>query len=185
MCCSMVIFLYLHCSLAFYSLAFGDQKSEMHAKLVYSRLIRVDSPAQTLLRIEVWQDTSWNLLILICDSTCNTWSIISGVYVPFSFIVDSIYSCELNGTPPVEYVLRTSNAGSTYGSGRLVIVWYWRGNWHISVAPFELGEVRDIDQDGVCEILDYAVPGRRIFEYYDIYRFCNGGYAHLGTRKAK
>jgi len=121
--------------------------------------------------IEISSDSSYNLFIKIYDSGSNNPKYLQSI--------NGCGNCELVDTPFVkkiqlsrkslcsEYVLNVSVKGSTYGAVYLFIIWNNGTEWEITRMPIHRYEIKDINKDGVYEIIDFTINENGIPYYFE------------------
>lgn len=71
-----------------------------------------------------------------------------------------------------EYYLTTYTKGSTFGAMNYLIIWYHNNSWEVSKAPFLRPFFKELDSDGIYEVIEYFnCPEGKPFE------FINGGFS--------
>lgn len=136
-------------------------------------LKKIITCGETVCILEIYKDTHSNCYLCLFDDNitykknlidisgcgnCNTNNIIIKPY-----IFDSKNDC-------IQYVIEISDLTSTYGATNLFFIWYLN-QWNIIISPFQRYLIKDLDNNGIFEIVDYTASEEGI-----VYSFNNGDF---------
>jgi hypothetical protein len=105
-------------------------------------------------------------------------------YFENSFLRSDIQVCNIDNQPGYEVLFKFTDYGSPWGNNSSVLVHYHDGKYqYAEFGPF--AEVRDVDQDGIDEIIaskktQFSLGA--IATWYDIYSFQNGRFMESNYR---
>ena len=70
-----------------------------------------------------------------------------------------------------EYLIETSVIGSTYGAGSNFIIWNNGIIWNITKVNFQRAHFKDIDKDGIFELIEHTTQNQK-----EVYSFDSGNF---------
>ncbi|XZF15200.1 hypothetical protein ACTHGU_03615 [Chitinophagaceae bacterium MMS25-I14] len=128
----------------------------------------VGDDGKFLFKLHIYQDSLYNLFIETFDKKNYVYGTAA---VMFSDIDKKLTGfCNLSNGAYKEYVISTYDKGSTYGAKSNIIIWYSDNLWHVTRDNFKRAFIKDVNKDGVFEIVDY------FGEKKTVYHFDNGNF---------
>jgi len=130
-------------------------------------------------------DSNFNLIIEIIDTSIAGYlyslEAIEGCgncYIPKDSLINEIllskeYSCK-------QFIIEAYVNTSTYGGKYLFLLWNDGSSWNIYKTNFHKYEIKDIGNDGIYEIVDYAKSIKG-----ESYRFLNGSFQRFNSTVGK
>jgi hypothetical protein len=139
--------------------------------VIFTTLLECNGKLSTL---KIINDTSSNLILSISDPLKNYIEGINGC--GNCSVTDTFYrKIHLSKNSNCsEYAINSYVNGSTFGAEYLFILWNDSIEWNITRTPFHRFEIRDINEDGIDEIIDYTTTKNGI-----PYTFNNGNIIRL------
>lgn len=122
-----------------------------------------------LCNLEIKKDTNNNFYLYLFDNSIHDKQYLIDISGCGNCNVnnDFIHSYFFNSENDCkQYVVEIGDISSTYGATNIFFIWYYN-QWNIIRSPFQRYLIKDIDDNGIFEILDYTTSADGIAYCFD------------------
>ncbi len=90
---------------------------------------------------------------------------------------DLVVKCKLTNSAVEEYYIHIGSPSSNYNNSNFVIIWWDGGKWNATLSNFMSAQIKDVDGDGISEIIDeYNKPQLSAYKSQKVYFFSHGNF---------